>query len=166
MASMEPLLICCLMAHRSRKKGSPTVSWGAGRGRSEAEASHPASIPVLSLWRPPWNPSYPLPPTPPPLPASHLPFDPGAAQPSRPHTQGVSLDSQLRHRPRWAAAFILSPWQPFQVVVASFWPRLREGKQAAQGHPAGRWQSWTQRHAREGSRAEKSVFLTRPLFPE
>lgn len=26
MASMEPLLICCLMAHNSRKNGSPTVS--------------------------------------------------------------------------------------------------------------------------------------------
>lgn len=32
---MEPLLICCLMAHRSRKNGSPTVSWvdrGCGQG--------------------------------------------------------------------------------------------------------------------------------------
>lgn len=30
MASMEPLLICCLMAQISRKNGSPTVSWGKG----------------------------------------------------------------------------------------------------------------------------------------
>lgn len=35
MASMEPLLICCLMAQISRKKGSPTVSWGKKRRSSQ-----------------------------------------------------------------------------------------------------------------------------------
>lgn len=35
MASMEPLLICCLMAQISRKKGSPTVSWGKERRSSQ-----------------------------------------------------------------------------------------------------------------------------------
>lgn len=35
MASMEPLLICCLMAQISRKKGSPTVSWGKERKPSQ-----------------------------------------------------------------------------------------------------------------------------------
>lgn len=35
MASMEPLLICCLMAQSSRKKGSPTVSCRTRSGRGE-----------------------------------------------------------------------------------------------------------------------------------
>ena len=54
MASMEPLLICCLMAHRSRKNGSPTVSW-VGRGCQGAEAqpaSPHSSLPRLQILAP------------------------------------------------------------------------------------------------------------------
>lgn len=42
MASMDPLLICCLIAQISRKKGSPTVSWG----REEGQVSKPDLVAV------------------------------------------------------------------------------------------------------------------------
>lgn len=39
MASIEPLLICCLMAQINRKNGSPTVSWGKGEKSMSANRS-------------------------------------------------------------------------------------------------------------------------------
>lgn len=51
MASMEPLLICCLMAQISRKNGSPTVSWG--KREKSMSATDLAVHPGQALYKPP-----------------------------------------------------------------------------------------------------------------
>lgn len=57
MASMEPLLICCLMAHNSRKNGSPTVSCEQGSGVRGQDLISPlsslcSSLQALGCWHP------------------------------------------------------------------------------------------------------------------
>lgn len=83
MASMDPLLICCLMAHNSRKNGSPTVSCEQGVRRGQDLISTLSlCVPTSKLW-PAGGPHTPLlkmlRPAPPsrvsPLHPSHVPRD-------------------------------------------------------------------------------------------
>lgn len=52
MASIEPLLICCLIAQSNRKKGSPTVSWRRKRkGSGQLGINYSQSFQLLGSFR-------------------------------------------------------------------------------------------------------------------
>lgn len=140
MASMEPLLICCLMAHRSRKNGSPTVSW-VDRGCQWLRPSLPGPHCLPAL--PPYSSSQ----------ASGAPLLPTSTNTFMaaclvsfwilvpfPQPPEVSMDSKVQHQWLRAGSFISSSQQSFQV--SSSLPRLRE-QVTSPGSPSRKRQRWT-----------------------
>lgn len=133
---MEPLLICCLMAHRSRKNGSPTVSWEDGGCRQGLRPRRPPCLPRLPLHIP--APRHLAAHAHQPLPgclAKSLRWGPGAA----PLAPGVSMDPTAeRHWPRAAPSRRPSLRRP----RARSRPRAPAGRgTAGRGRRTGRLQS-------------------------